>query len=115
MEYPQYTRPADYRGMKVPKVLTGGNHADIVAWRREQSLQITRRSRPDLLETAPLDENDRAILAQLEAAGVRVTAWLSREIDFIVAALNGTGAWLAHKTQENISGRVEARDDASDR
>ncbi|MBQ9952241.1 MAG: tRNA (guanosine(37)-N1)-methyltransferase TrmD [Clostridia bacterium] len=68
LEYPQYTRPADYRGMRVPEVLLGGNHADITAWRREQSLEITRRSRPDLLDTAPLDDNDRAILSQLEAA-----------------------------------------------
>jgi len=68
LEYPQYTRPADYLGMHVPEVLTGGNHADITAWRREQSLEITRKSRPDLLDTAPLDDNDRAILAQLDAA-----------------------------------------------
>ena len=68
LEYPQYTRPAEYRGMRVPEVLMGGNHADIVAWRREQSLEITRKSRPDLLDTAPLDDSDRAILAQLEAA-----------------------------------------------
>ena len=40
LEYPQYTRPADYLGMRVPGVLQGGNHADIVAWRREQSLEI---------------------------------------------------------------------------
>ncbi len=68
LEYPRYTRPADYRGMRVPDVLLGGNHADITAWRREQSLEITRKSRPDLLDTAPLDDNDRAILSQLEAA-----------------------------------------------
>lgn len=68
LEYPQYTRPAEYRGMRVPEVLMGGNHADITAWRREQSLQITRRSRPDLLDTAPLEDSDRTILAQLDAA-----------------------------------------------
>lgn len=68
LEYPQYTRPAEYRGMRVPEVLMGGNHADITTWRREQSLQITRRSRPDLLDTAPLDDSDRAILSQLDAA-----------------------------------------------
>jgi tRNA (guanine37-N1)-methyltransferase len=53
LEYPQYTRPADYRGMKVPKVLTGGNHADIVAWRREKALEITRERRPDMLAQHP--------------------------------------------------------------
>jgi tRNA (guanine37-N1)-methyltransferase len=49
LEYPQYTRPADFRGMGVPEVLTGGNHADIARWRREQSLERTRQRRPELL------------------------------------------------------------------
>lgn len=66
LEYPQYTRPADYRGMRVPSVLQGGNHADIVAWRREQSLEITLNRRPELLETAPLTEGDRRLLARLK-------------------------------------------------
>ena len=65
LEYPQYTRPADYLGMRVPGVLQGGNHADIVAWRREQSLEITLNRRPEMLETAPLTENDRRLLARL--------------------------------------------------
>ena len=65
LEYPQYTRPADYLGMRVPGVLQGGNHADIVAWRREQSLEITLDRRPEMLETAPLTENDRRLLARL--------------------------------------------------
>lgn len=68
LEYPQYTRPADYHGMRVPEVLLGGNHADITAWRREQALDITLHRRPDMLETAPLDENDHVILDQLRAA-----------------------------------------------
>ena len=65
LEYPQYTRPADYLGMRVPGVLQGGNHADIVAWRREQSLEITLDRRPEMLETAPLTENDQRLLARL--------------------------------------------------
>lgn len=65
LEYPQYTRPADYLGMRVPGVLQGGNHADIVAWRREQSLEITLDRRPEMLETAPLTENDRRLLTRL--------------------------------------------------
>ena len=65
LEYPQYTRPADYLGMRVPGVLQGGNHADIVAWRREQSLEITLDRRPEMLETAPLTETDRRLLARL--------------------------------------------------
>jgi tRNA (guanine37-N1)-methyltransferase len=49
LEGPQYTRPADFRGWKVPEVLLSGNHAAIAAWRKEQALQRTRESRPDLL------------------------------------------------------------------
>ena len=50
LEGPQYTRPAEFRGWKVPEVLLSGNHGAIAAWRKEQALQRTRKSRPDLLE-----------------------------------------------------------------
>lgn len=50
LEYPQYTRPADFRGHAVPDVLLSGNHGAVERWRREQSLARTRRNRPDLLE-----------------------------------------------------------------
>jgi tRNA (guanine37-N1)-methyltransferase len=50
LEYPQYTRPAEYRGMKVPEVLLSGNHAEIEKWRREQAQLRTKEQRPDLLE-----------------------------------------------------------------
>lgn len=49
LEYPQYTRPVEYRGLTVPEVLRSGNHARIDAWRREQALEITKKCRPDLL------------------------------------------------------------------
>jgi tRNA (guanine37-N1)-methyltransferase len=49
LEYPQYTRPAEFRGMKVPDVLLSGNHAEIARWRAEQSLRRTKERRPDLL------------------------------------------------------------------
>lgn len=49
LEYPQYTRPEEFRGMRVPEVLLSGNHAKIASWRRQQSLQRTRERRPDLL------------------------------------------------------------------
>ena len=68
LEYPQYTRPADFRGARVPEALLGGNHADIAAWRREQSLQLTLRRRPELLDSAPLSDGDRAMLARLKRA-----------------------------------------------
>ncbi|MGN0802037.1 MAG: hypothetical protein ACI4MF_05510, partial [Candidatus Faecivicinus sp.] len=74
LEYPQYTRPAEYCGLRVPEVLLGGNHADINAWRREQSLSLTRERRPDLLDTAPLDDSDRALLAWMEASDAAVSA-----------------------------------------
>lgn len=50
LDFPQYTRPADFRGLKVPPVLLSGHHAEIEKWRREQALERTRRHRPDLLE-----------------------------------------------------------------
>jgi len=49
LEYPQYTRPAEFRGMKVPEVLLSGNHAQIAQWRVEQARQRTKERRPDLL------------------------------------------------------------------
>ena len=48
LEYPQYTRPVEYRGLTVPEVLRSGNHAEIDKWRREQSENLTRAKRPDL-------------------------------------------------------------------
>lgn len=50
LEYPHYTRPVEYRGLTVPEVLRGGNHAEIDKWRREQSVAITKKNRPDLLK-----------------------------------------------------------------
>jgi len=49
LDYPQYTRPADFRGIKVPDVLLSGNHSEIKQWRKKQSLLITRKNRPDLM------------------------------------------------------------------
>ncbi|HZW02464.1 MAG TPA: tRNA (guanosine(37)-N1)-methyltransferase TrmD [Anaerolineaceae bacterium] len=65
LEYPHYTRPADYRGWQVPEVLLSGNHAEIARWRREQSLERTFFRRPDLLEKTELSEQDRKYLARL--------------------------------------------------
>jgi tRNA (guanine37-N1)-methyltransferase len=50
LEYPQYTRPEEFRGMKVPEILLSGNHGQIEKWRRQQSLERTRQTRPDLLK-----------------------------------------------------------------
>ncbi len=64
LEYPQYTRPASFRGMEVPSVLLNGNHAEIAKWRRQQALLTTAKNRPDLLLCAELSENDIAFLRQ---------------------------------------------------
>jgi tRNA (guanine37-N1)-methyltransferase len=48
LDFPHYTRPADFRGWKVPEVLIGGNHAEVARWRRERAVEKTRRNRPDL-------------------------------------------------------------------
>jgi tRNA (guanine37-N1)-methyltransferase len=58
LEYPQYTRPAEFMGMKVPAVLLSGNHKEIEKWRRLKALEITLKSRPDLLEDAELTEEE---------------------------------------------------------
>lgn len=68
LEYPQYTRPADFRGIPVPDVLLKGVHKDIEAWRRREALKITRARRPEMLQTAPLTEADHQTLAQMERA-----------------------------------------------
>jgi tRNA (guanine37-N1)-methyltransferase len=69
LEYPQYTRPAEFRGLAVPEVLLSGNHQEIARWRRRQSLQRTWEKRPDLLAAARLNEVDRKYLQELEEAG----------------------------------------------
>lgn len=56
LEYPHYTRPAEFRGMKVPEILLSGHHAEIAKWRHEQALERTRERRPDLLGPASADE-----------------------------------------------------------
>ncbi|HYD49254.1 MAG TPA: tRNA (guanosine(37)-N1)-methyltransferase TrmD [Terriglobales bacterium] len=64
LEYPQYTRPAVFRGMAVPEVLRSGDHGAIARWRREQSLQRTQQRRPDLLAKAALTDAERDLLAR---------------------------------------------------
>jgi tRNA (guanine37-N1)-methyltransferase len=64
LEYPQFTRPANYRGLEVPEVLLSGNHAQIRQWRREQSIIRTARLRPDLLEKADLSAAEREWVKQ---------------------------------------------------
>ena len=64
LEYPHYTRPAQYRGWDVPDVLLSGNHREIEAWRRREALLRTRRRRPDLLTEEVITERERRWLAE---------------------------------------------------
>ncbi len=66
LDHPHYTRPAEFRGRKVPEVLLSGNHDAIAKWRRRESLRATFMKRPDLLETAELTVQDRKTLEQLK-------------------------------------------------
>jgi len=66
LEYPQYTRPPEFRSWRVPDILLSGDHARIAGWRRQQALLRTIRRRPDLLEKADLSDNDRDYLIGLE-------------------------------------------------
>jgi len=65
LEYPQYTRPAVFRGYAVPEILLSGNHAEIENWRRRQALQRTLLRRPDLLESADLSAPEREMLDEM--------------------------------------------------
>lgn len=66
LEHPQYTRPADFRGWKVPDVLTSGNHGKVDQWREEQTFKRTLERRPDLLDKIDLSNNQKKIIAQLK-------------------------------------------------
>ena len=66
LEYPQYTRPYDFRGMTVPDVLMSGHHENIRKWRLEQALRKTYERRPDLLETYSLSEEEEAVLSKIK-------------------------------------------------
>ncbi|MFA5551034.1 MAG: tRNA (guanosine(37)-N1)-methyltransferase TrmD [Trueperaceae bacterium] len=62
LDYPEYTRPAEYQGLTVPDVLLSGHHGNVAAWRRLQALKRTFKRRPDLLKSAPLSEEERALI-----------------------------------------------------
>jgi len=66
LDYPHYTRPAEFQGIAVPEVLMGGDHAAIRRWRRQKALEKTVRNRPDLLKQVALTKEDQVLLAQIE-------------------------------------------------
>lgn len=65
LEYPQYTRPVDFRGMKVPDILLSGHHENIRKWRKYQSLKITLEKRPDLLGKKQLTSEEKQMLDEI--------------------------------------------------
>lgn len=69
LDYPQYTRPAVFRGLAVPPVLLSGHHGEIARWRKREALRRTLERRPDLLATAVLDEEERLLLEELRRLG----------------------------------------------
>jgi tRNA (guanine37-N1)-methyltransferase len=71
LDYPHYTRPAEFRGMAVPEALMSGNHQEIRLWRRQRALEKTLRNRPDLLEGATLSEEDHKLLAAIRRDGAK--------------------------------------------
>jgi tRNA (guanine37-N1)-methyltransferase len=70
LDFPQYTRPADFGGLRVPEVLLSGNHQEIREWRRRQSLEKTWRRRPDLLARLQLSRADREIIEEVQRAAL---------------------------------------------
>lgn len=66
LDCPHYTRPAEFRGMRVPEVLVSGHHARVAEWRRKEALRKTWRNRPDLLERAALSDEDRRLLEEIQ-------------------------------------------------
>ncbi len=83
LDYPHYTRPAEFRGLKVPDVLMSGNHEDIRRWRRKSALEKTLRNRPDLLDQAELSDDDKRIaggncgVARVDAMRTAGCSWPS--------------------------------------
>jgi tRNA (guanine37-N1)-methyltransferase len=69
LEYPQYTRPPEFRGLPVPSVLLSGNHLEITRWRRRESLRRTFLVRPELIDTAVLTEEDKQFIRKLGSGG----------------------------------------------
>jgi tRNA (guanine37-N1)-methyltransferase len=81
LDYPHYTRPADFRGMAVPEVLMNGNHDQIRSWRRKTALAKTLRNRPDLLERVALTAEDKELLNQIKLEQIKLEQIKLAQID----------------------------------
>jgi len=72
LDYPHYTRPADFRGMRIPELLVSGNHEEIRRWRRMIALKKTIRNRPDLLSENTLSDEDKRLLARIKSGAEEI-------------------------------------------
>jgi tRNA (guanine37-N1)-methyltransferase len=68
LDYPHYTRPREYRGLKVPDILVSGNHKEILRWRRKEAIKKTLNVRPDLIKKSALNEEDEKIILEIESS-----------------------------------------------
>ena len=109
LEYPQYTRPREFRGLSVPDVLLGGNQADINRWRRDEALRVTFERRPEMLDHILLDKHDHALMRKLREER---KAHKMLKIGFIDYYLdewhaNHLPLWIQEKSEEtNIPAKV---------
>lgn len=78
LDFPHYTRPAEYRNMRVPEILLSGNHKEIETWRRREAIKQTLLKRPDLLDNLSLSEDDRALIDELTRQAKNDTASTTR-------------------------------------
>ena len=101
LDYPHYTRPADFRGMAVPEVLVNGNHEQIRGWRRKTALAKTLRNRPDLLERVVLTAEDKELLAQIKRDQIKLDQIKLDQIKLDQGTLTETG--LASSLQKGKS------------
>ena len=70
LEYPQYTRPEEFMGVKIPDILISGHHAKIEEWKRTEALRTTYKKRPDLLQKAALSDGDKKILEKIKKSDI---------------------------------------------
>ena len=101
LEYPQYTKPAEWRGVEVPEVLLSGHHANIEKWRREKSLEVTQKKRPDLLmEASDIYGDLKAAMQAISTAeyeGEKNIIEENRDLKKIVALIKGLNGFIAQK------------------
>lgn len=102
LEYPQYTRPREYRGLRVPDVLFGGNQARIDRWRRDEALRVTFERRPEMLASVPKNKQDYALLRALREERKRKNMWKIGFIDYYLDEwhANNYPRWIQEKSEE---------------